>query len=147
MTLHCLSLMSHTFGALQIGWSSTTTVEEDSLGMPEPLGQQAAISAFVDADHVGNKVTHRSHTGVLIIINNALITVFLKRQNTVELSTFGSELVAMRICCDLLVALRIKLKMFGVILDGPANVFCDNDGGQKNVIIPESSQNFFPHFL
>eukprot|EP00804_Cyclotella_cryptica_P008557 CCRYP_007551-RA/>CCRYP_007551-RA protein AED:0.38 eAED:0.38 QI:0/0/0/1/1/1/2/0/852 len=116
-------------------------VEEDPPGMPEPLGRRAVISAFVDADHAGNKVTRRSHTGVLIFMNNALITTFSKRQNTVESSTFGSELVAMRICRNLLMALRIKLKMFGVPLDGPANVFCDNDGVWKNVSIPESTLN------
>ena len=77
----------------------------------------------------------------IIFVNNALITVFSKRQNTVESSTFGSELVAMRICRNLLVALRIKLKMFGVPLDGPANVFCDNDGVRKNVSIPKSTLN------
>eukprot|EP00804_Cyclotella_cryptica_P027062 CCRYP_013685-RA/>CCRYP_013685-RA protein AED:0.41 eAED:0.41 QI:0/0/0/1/1/1/2/0/261 len=71
-------------------------VEEDPPGMPEPLGRQAVISAFVDADHAGNKVTRHSHTGVLVV-NNALITTFSKRQNTVESSAFGSELVAMRI--------------------------------------------------
>jgi hypothetical protein len=27
--------------------------------------------------------------------------------------------------------------MFGVPIDGPANVFCDNDGVVKNTTIPE----------
>ena len=113
-------------------------VEEDPPGMPEPLGQRAVISAFVDADHAGHKVTRRSHMGVLIFVNNALITVFSKRQNTVESSTFGSELVAMRICRHLLVALRIKLKCFGIPIVGPCSVFCDNMAVVKNTSIPES---------
>ncbi len=51
---------------------------------------------------------------------------------------FGSELVALRICKELIVALRYKLHMFGVLIDGPANVFCDNHGVMKNVSILES---------
>jgi hypothetical protein len=57
----------------------------------------------------------------------------------VETTTFGSELVAARICKELIVALRYKLRMFGVPIDGPANMFCDNCGVVKNLSIPEST--------
>ena len=67
--------------------------EEDPPGMPEPLGQPVMQSAFVDSDHAGNVVTRRSHTGYFIFLNNAMIVSFSKRQNTVESSTYGSELV------------------------------------------------------
>jgi hypothetical protein len=39
---------------------------------------------------------------------------------------------------DLIAALRIKLRLFGVPLDGPASVMCDNQGVVKNTSIPES---------
>ena len=68
-----------------------------------------------------------------------MIKSFSKRQNTVESSTFGSELVAARIARDMIVELRIKLKLFGVPLLGPTNVFCDNNGVVKNTSIPEST--------
>ncbi len=35
-------------------------------------------------------------------------------------------------------ALRYKLRMFVVPIDGPANIFCDNNGVVKNTTIPES---------
>ena len=35
-------------------------------------------------------------------------------------------------------ALRYKLRMFGINIDGPANVFCDNRGVVKNASVPES---------
>jgi len=41
----------------------------------------------------------------------------------------------------LLVALRYKLRMFGVPLCGPANVFCDNQGVVNNTTLPESVLN------
>ena len=88
--------------------------------MPEPLGHPVTIHAFVDANHAGNVVTRRSHSGIIIFVNNAPIIWFCKRQNTVESSTFGSELVAMRICRDLIVSLRYKLRMFGLNLQGQA---------------------------
>jgi hypothetical protein len=49
-----------------------------------------------------------------------------QRQNTVKMSTFGSEFVALWAACDMIVALRYKLQMFGIPLDGAACVFCDN---------------------
>lgn len=114
-------------------------VEEDPPNMPEPLGQPVDSSVFVDADHASNVVTRRSHTGIFVFVNNGLIAQFSKRQNTVESSTYGSELVAMRIARDMIVALRIKLKSIGVPLSGPTNVFCDNQGVVKNTSIPEST--------
>ena len=114
-------------------------VEEDPAGMPVPLGEAVKIRTYLDADHAGNVVTRRSHTGILIFVNNSLIVQYSKKQNTVESATFGDEMVAMRIARDLTVALRIKLKMFGAPIDGPADFFCDNDSVVKNTNIPTST--------
>ncbi len=46
--------------------------------------------------------------------------------------------MALRTAKDMLVALRYILRMFGVAIEGPANVFCDNNGVVKNTTIPES---------
>jgi hypothetical protein len=56
----------------------------------------------------------------------------------VESSSFGSEFVALRAVKDMVVAIRYKLRMFGVPIDGPVNMFCDNNGVVKNTTIPES---------
>ena len=113
--------------------------EELPPNMPEPKGKSVIISCFVDANHAGNVITQRSHTGIIIYVQNAPIIWFSKRQNTVEASSFGSEFVALCTAKDMLVALRYKLQMFGLSIDGPANVFCDNNGVVlKNMTIPES---------
>ncbi|KAI2495965.1 Reverse transcriptase (RNA-dependent DNA polymerase) [Fragilaria crotonensis] len=112
--------------------------EEMPPNMPEPKGKSVTISCFVDANHAGNVITRRSHTGIIVYVQNAPIIWFSKRQNTVEASSFGSEFVALRTAKDIIVALRYKLRMFGVPIDGPANVFCDNNGVVKNTTIPES---------
>jgi hypothetical protein len=113
--------------------------EEMPPNMPEPRGNPVSTSAFVDANHAGNVVTRRSHTGIILFVQNAPIMWYSKRQNTVESATFGSEFVALRTCKDLIVSLRYKLRMFGVQVDGPTNVFCDNRGVVKNSSVPEST--------
>jgi len=94
---------------------------------PEPRGKAITISCFVDADHAGNLVTRRSHTGILIFCNRDPILWFSKRQNTAETSMFGSEFNAAKIAVELIEGLCYKLWMFGIPLDGPANVYCDNN--------------------
>ena len=55
-----------------------------------------------------------------------------------ETSTFGSEFTAMKQAVEMLKALWCKLRMFGVPIDGPANVCCDNEAACKNVALPSS---------
>jgi hypothetical protein len=45
----------------------------------------------------------------------------------------------MCICVELVESLRYKLRMFGIPIDGPANVFCDNNSVVINATIPNSS--------
>ena len=108
------------------------------LNAPEPRGKPMTMTCFVDADHAGNRVTRRSHTGIIIFCNRAPIIWFSKRQNTVETSSFGSEFVAARIAVELIEGLRYKLRMFGIPIDGPTNVFCDNQSVVTNATMPES---------
>ena len=69
---------------------------------PEARGPEVQVNCFVDADHAGNCVTRRSHTGVLLYCNRAPILWYLKRQNTVETSTFGSEFIALKVAVELI---------------------------------------------
>ena len=107
--------------------------------MPEPRGKPVQISAFVDADHAGDRLTRRSMSGILIFVNRAPIIWHSKKQNTVEAATFGSEFVALRICTDMIKSLRYKLRMFGVPIEGSASVFCDNQSVVYNATLPEST--------
>jgi hypothetical protein len=124
----------------EVDWSNFygDVVEELPPKIPKPMGHSVNITCFVDANHAGNVVTRRSHTGLLIYIQNTPIIWHSQRQNTVETSTFGSEFVALRNARDLNVALRYKLRMFGIPINGLAITYCDNQGVVKNVSIPES---------
>ena len=107
--------------------------------MPETLGRPVYVGYFVDADHGGNVITRRLHSRILLFINKSLIKSFIKRQNTVKSSTFGSELVELMIARDMIVEIRIKLEMFGVTLAGTKKLFCDENGVVKNTSITEST--------
>ena len=106
---------------------------------PEPRGESVQVNVYSDSDHAGDKVTRRSQTGILIFINMSLVYWFSKRQNTVESSTFGSEYIAVRIAIEKIKALRYKLRMMGVPMEGPANLFVDNESVVKASMNPEST--------
>ena len=99
--------------------------------MPETRGRSVIITVIVNANHVSIQVDRRSQTGVLIFINRGPIQWFSKRQATVEVSTFGAEFCAMKTTVEMIEALKYKLRMFGVPIDGPANIFCDNEAVYK----------------
>jgi hypothetical protein len=100
--------------------------EEIPPNAPKPLGNPVTMSCFVDANHAGEHSTLRSQTGIIIYRSSAPIDWYSKRQNTVESSAFGSEFVAMRIAIEKIRALRYKLRMFGIPIDGPTNILGDN---------------------
>ena len=74
--------------------------------MSEPRCQPVVVSCFVDTNHAGNVISRRSHTEILIYVQNAPNIWFSKRQNTVESSSFGSEFVALQAVKGMVVALR-----------------------------------------
>ena len=47
----------------------------------------------------------------------------------------------MRICTEMIEALRYKLRCFGIPIDGPAEVFCDNQSVVTNSSVPSSVLN------
>ena len=90
--------------------------EELPPNMPEPRGQGFIISAKVDADHAADTVTRRSRTGFFVYLNSAPVYWMSKKQTSCESSSFGSEFVAMKQCCEYLRGLRYKLRMMGIPL-------------------------------
>ena len=114
--------------------------KEPVLGdMPAPRGQTVSTHCFVDSDHAANTVTRCSQTGLLLFVNRAPVTRFSKRQNTVKTSTFVSEFIAMKTAVEHMEALRYKLWMFGIPMEGPTNVFCDNEAVFMITSIPDST--------
>ena len=51
--------------------------------------------------------------------------------------TFGSEFTALKLAVELVIALRYKLRDFGVPLEGPTDMFCDKEELFKNTYTPD----------
>ena len=112
--------------------------EETPPNCPTPLGAAARITCYVDADHAHCHATRRSVTGIVLLINNMPVRWISKRQNTVETSTYGSELVAARIAVDLIIEMRFALRMLGVPVPEPALLLGDNKSVVLNTTVPSS---------
>ena len=109
--------------------------------MLELLGKSVHVCVWVDANYAGNQANRRSHSEILVYVNNALIINYSKRQNTVESSSFSSKLVALRIATDMIEAIRYKLRCFGILIMGPATVLYDNKSVVTNASVPASVLN------
>ena len=99
------------------------------------------MRAFVDSDHAGDTATRRSRTGYIIFLNSAPIYWFSKKQTCVETSSFGSEFIAMKQCCEYIRGLRYKLRMMGIPVEMPTYIFGDNQSVLSNTTIPHSKLN------
>ena len=45
----------------------------------------------------------------------------------------------MKTAVEMIESLRYKLRMFGIPVNGPTNIYCDNDAVTKNTTIPKST--------
>jgi hypothetical protein len=106
---------------------------------PQPHGKSVVLHLFVDSDHAGDRLTRRSRTGYVQMVNRSPIAWYLKKQGLIESSTFGSEFVALKTGMEANWALRYKLRMMGVPVDGPTYVYCDNMSVVHNTSSPEST--------
>ena len=126
--------------------------EELPANQPEPRGLGFIVRAKVDANHAACTVTRRSRTGFFVWINCALVYWWSKKQTSVETSSFGSEFVAMKQCCEYLRGLRYKLRMMGIPVNGPCYIKGDNKSVLANTTEPGStlkkkSQSIAYHFV
>ena len=115
------------------------TIDKCPYDMPEPHGEEVSINIFVDADHTGNKVTHRPDTGIVTYYNIVPIMWYSKCQNMVETSIFGSKFIVLKIATELNELLVYKLRMFGVVTSGPSCVMYNNDAMVKSSSFIEST--------
>lgn len=111
--------------------------EELPPGRPRPLGKEMIIRAFVDADFAGKKLTRRSRTGFIVMLNGAPIFWFSKKQTSAETGSFGSEFIAMKQCCEYLKGLRYKLRMTGIQVNNHCFVYGDNQSVVWKMSMPD----------
>ena len=135
------ALITQDLEFVEHNWSELYPDAQEELppDMPTPKGNAVKMTTFFDANHAHDLETRRSVTGVLLFLNKTPVQWYSKRQGTVESSTYGSELVAARIATELTMAMRYKLRMLGVPINGPADLLGDNKSVVTNCTIPSST--------
>ena len=85
---------------VEIDWARLygDTMEPIPDNVPKSRSHEFIIRAYVDASFAGCKLTRRSRTGFIIFLNSSPIYWYSKKQGSCEVSTFGSEFVAMKQC-------------------------------------------------
>ena len=95
------------------------------------------MCCFVDAYRAGDKLTHCSRSGFIIILQIAPICYFSKCQNTVKNSTFGSQFMAMKLAWEYIPGLQYKIRMIGIPSYDPCFMYGDNKSVLYNTKLPE----------
>ena len=113
--------------------------EEIPSNMPELRGQGFTMHAKVNADHASDTVMRHSRTGFLVYLNCVLVYWWSKKQNSVESSSFGSEFIVMKQCCEYVCGLRYKLRMMGIPCDDLMFIYGDNQSVLANTTVPDST--------
>ena len=120
--------------------------------IPKPLGNGFKICCFVDANHAGESLTRRSRTGFIAMLNNAPIYWHSKKQTSVETSTFGSDMMAMKQAADYTRGFRYKIRMFGIPVEEPAYMYWDNHSvlagsSRSESTLNKKAQSIAFHFI
>jgi hypothetical protein len=123
-------------------WTDLYPDAAESISEKTPVSKNAKplkLTVIVDASHASDLVTRRSVTGYLLFVGITPIKWYSKRQNTVESSSYGSELVAMRLALEALLELRYMLRMLGVAFEQTSSVLSDNQALIINTQLPTSN--------
>lgn len=80
--------------------------EEIPNNIPKAKGREVIFTMYADANLYHDKVTGRSVTGLILMLNKTPIDWFSKKQLSVESTTYGSEFVAVRVGTVMIVEMR-----------------------------------------
>ena len=81
----------------------------------------------------------KSITGIIHLINQTPIKYFCKLQNTVEITTYGLELVAAKQCAEQIRELQETLKLIGIPIEESAWMLGNNSSVITSSTIPSSA--------
>ncbi|MGH2413913.1 MAG: Ty1/Copia family ribonuclease HI, partial [Microcystaceae cyanobacterium] len=84
-----------------------------------------------------NLQDRRSITGIIVFIDKTIYKYVLKRQGTIETSTFGAEFAAMRVAVEEAIAVVHTLHSIGTETE-PVHIIGDNMSVINNTTIPGS---------
>ncbi|GKC62408.1 hypothetical protein Tco_1095006 [Tanacetum coccineum] len=97
------------------------------LGLRYPKGSGIETIVYVDSDHVGYYVDHKSTSGVCMFIGCCLTSWFSKKQTALAISTTKAKYVSAGKACQQALWMKQALIDYGVRLDDIL-IMCDNKG-------------------
>ncbi len=107
---------------------------------PKPLSDdELQVTIYVDASHASDYDTRRSVTGYIVFLGRTPVSWYSKRQNTIETSTYSSELVALRTAVDKAIAMRHQLRALGLKVTKPCAILSDSMSVCWNMQLPSST--------
>jgi len=113
--------------------------EEVDPQLPTPKGKLVRMITFEDANLMHCKVTGKSATGILHLVNQTPVDWYSRKQPTVETATYGSEFVAGREATDQIIDLRFTLRSMGVPIEKASWLLGDNRSVVTSSTIPHSA--------
>ena len=105
---------------------------------PIPLGNLIRITSFVDACLGYCKVTGKSITSIIHLLQQTPIKYFCKLQNTIETTTYGSEFIVAKQCAEQVRELQETLKFMGIFIKESTWMLGDNSSINISSTIPSS---------
>ena len=82
--------------------------------------------------------TGRAVTGILHLVNQTPVDWYTKRQPSVEMATYGSELMVARMATEQIIGIQLTLHYLGVQIKIATYLFGDNNVIVDNSIFPKS---------
>ena len=100
-------------------------------------GCDIEITIYVDATWASEH-NRRSITGFIVYFGSSPITWYSGKQSQVEGSTYASEFCALRKAIEALRGVRYTLRAFGINVNKPNIIYCDNRSVCSNVELANS---------
>ena len=115
---------------VKMDFTRKTRWVKDGHRTPEP--DQSTFAGVVSRESVRIALTYAA-------LNNIDVNAAdIKKQGSIMTSSFGSEFIAMKQCCEYLRGLRYKLRMMGIPCDFPSYIYGDNQSVLVNSSVPTS---------
>lgn len=130
------------FKFVEHNWTGLYPDAEEAIDPDAPpclSGKELQVTIFVDASHASDLDTRRSVSSYLVFVGKTIIASYSKRQNTVETSTYSSELVAFRAAVDKAIAVRFNLRALGLKVTKPVVMLCNSSSVCSNLQLPSST--------
>jgi len=134
----------------QYDWTNTVYGDVSKIlpkDAPVPLGRYVTLSHYVDANLYHDMLTGRSVMGILHFLNRMPIDWYSKKQATVEMATYGSELVSAQLAVDQIVDPHLTLRYLGVPIHEKSYLFGDNQSVINSSARPHSNDTTLFRFI